>query len=1045
MITASDLRSCRSARDASALFSRLGWPASPNRVDLGEWSSVDGARVDGVDAWHLIRHGGVDLYAFEAREESSRGAVVPFLSGLSRWNRILEPSVVWFSPSRDSMSLFGCRGTRRLDVALDTPSADAVDRIASLDLSRTAPTVDARMLFRNALDRESAGRRFFERFRRALRAIDLAIAAALPAETPRARRDHSLLLLSRLLFIYFVQQKGWLDGSHRFIRSSFERAANGGTGFHTHVLAPLFFDCLSTPRARRGASALALGVIPYLNGGLFARSAFEQRNPSLGLSDALWREVLDETFERFSFCANEDDEQGVHIDPEMLGRVFESLMETDERAESGTFYTPRSLVDRLATDAVVEWAAGRDRNLSGALRSTLDGGNGQLSEKEAGTLLSKLRSITVIDPACGSGAFLLSAMRVVETLTRRAAEAAGEPVEADLRARIVERSIFGVDLKSEAVRLCELRLWLAIVSASEHDAASVPPLPNLDRNVLQGNSLAGPLDFLGGARAGIYREWSRALRDREDLVTRYKHAPWGRRDALARALRESDLALSSTMLEKSLDADRAELARMETTVTDLFGTERPAIGEESPEALRERIASTARTLARVAKGDLEFFAFDVHFAGILATGGFSIAIGNPPWVRSSRIEPGLRRACAERYRFFRRRGAGGFAQSELAVAFVEKSLSLLEPGGVFAQLLPSKVLTAEYAATMRREIVRLHELVALRDWSREGKRLFGADVFPLGLVARKERHGTSSLEITESDASWEVSQESIGSSGAGSAWSLAEPECRAVISRLREAFPPLSIALGRMPVMGVKTGANSTFFLDDVDLAEDGVVLRSSGVRLPDRAVVRCVRGRDVRRWLATDSTWMLCPPARRRPDDDAWIERVALALGVAPSAIRLDYLRAEHLGLKVVWRDLSRGFEAAVLPASTTVAGREFAVVPNQTVYSIDASRDDEALALCALLNSTVIDALCLDVAERAKDDHFRLLAATVAATPMPSVKAGSREERALAKLATRGQAGEHVDTELDALVASLFGIDERELATLARFAFLRRGARRA
>ncbi|MGK2858764.1 MAG: Eco57I restriction-modification methylase domain-containing protein [Thermoanaerobaculia bacterium] len=1044
MITAADLRACRSALDVSQLFSRLGWPVTPQRVDPGEWTSIEGSSIDGVDAWHLIRHGGVDLYAFEAREEDSREGVVPFLRGLSRWNRVLEPSAFWLSPSRDSMSLFGCRGARRLDVALDAPSADAVDRIASLELSRTAATVDARSLFRKALDRESAGRRFFERFRRAMRGIDAAIADALPEESPRSRRDHSLLLLSRLLFLYFLQQKGWLDGSHRFLSSSFERAADGGTGFHTLVLAPLFFDCLSTPVAHRSASARRLGSIPYLNGGLFARSALEQRCPSLALSDSLWREVLDDTFERFSFCANEDDEQGVHIDPEMLGRVFESLMEVEERAESGTFYTPRNLVDRLASDAVTVWAAEGDRTLAGELRAIIDGRHEPFPAAEAGKVLTRLRSITVIDPACGSGAFLLSAMRVVEALTRSAAEAAGEPVEADLRARIVERSIFGVDLKSEAVRLCELRLWLAIVSASEHDARSVPPLPNLDRNVLQGNSLAGPLDFLGGARAAIYRDWSRALRAREDLVTRYKHAPWGQRDALARALRESDLVLSSTMLEKSLDADRAELARLETPEKDLFGTERAAIGDESPATLRERIASTSRTLARVARGDLEFFAFDVHFAGVLATGGFSIAIGNPPWVRSSRIEPELRRACAERYAFFRRRGAGGFAQSELAVAFVEKSLALLEPGGVFAQLLPSKVLTAEYAAAMRREIVRLHEVVALRDWSRQGKRLFGADVFPLGLVVRKERREPAPLEITDSESTWEVPQAALASAGAGSAWSLADPECRAVLTRLRETFPPLSIALGRMPVMGVKTGANATFFLEDVEVEDDGVVLRASDVRLPDRAVARCVRGRDVRRWSATDSTWMLCPPAKRSPDDDAWIARAARALGVAPSVLRLDYLRPEHLGLKVVWKDLSRGFEAAVLPASTTLGGRGFSVVPNQTVYAIDASTVDEALALSAILNSTVVDSLCLDVAERAKDDHFRMLAATVASTPLPPIPPGSREERALARLAGRGHAGENVDAELDALVASLFGVSERELATLGRFATSRRGERR-
>jgi hypothetical protein len=247
-----------------------------------------------------------------------------------------------------------------------------------------------------------------------------------------------------------------------------------------------------------------------------------------------------------------------------------------------------------------------------------------------------------------------------------------------------------------------------------------------------------------------------------------------------------------------------------------------------------------------------------------------------------------------------------------------------------------------------------------------------------------------------------------------------------------------------MPVMGVKTGANSTFFLDDVEVTDDGILLRESGVRLPDRAVARCVRGRDVRRWSATDSTWMLCPPAKRRPEDEAWIERVSRALGVTPAALRLDYLRPEHLGLKVVWKDLARGVEAAVLGASTTIGGREFAVVPNQTVYSIDASVLDEALALSATLNSIVVDALCLDVAERAKDDHFRFLAATVASTPMPTIAARSTGQWALAKLAARAHGGEKVDGEVDQLVASLFGISERELGALTRFAVSRRGERR-
>lgn len=1044
MITAADLRACRSAHAASQLLVRLGWPADPRRIDLREWRSIEGAAIEGADAWHLMRHAGVDLYAFEAREESSRRAIAPLLRGLSRWNRVLEPTVLYFSPSRDSMSLFGCRGTRRLDVALDTPSADAVDRIASLQLCGAAPSVDARALFSRALDREATGRRFFERFRKALRRIDEAVFAALPEETRRATRDHALLLLSRLLFLYFLQQKGWLDGGHRFIRASFEREAGGGSAFHSRVLDPLFFDCLSTPGVRRPARARALGTIPYLNGGLFARSAFEERNRRLALPDILWREVLDETFERFSFCADEGDEEGVHIDPEMLGRVFEALMESGERAESGTFYTPRPLVDRLVADAISTWCADGDRELAARLRARLEGVHDAIGRHEASGLLAKLREITVIDPACGSGAFLLSAMRAIETLTRGCSDAAGMATEPDLRARVVERSIFGVDLKSEAVRLCELRLWLAIVSASEHDAESVPPLPNLDRNVLQGNSLAGPLDFLGGGRAGVYLDWSRALRKREGLVDRYRRAPFGRRAALSRELRESDRALSRAMLETSLDADRAEVARLDAPVVDLFGDERKAEDTGSRAVLMERIAAASRALARLEQGDLDFFAFDVHFSGAMASGGFSVAVGNPPWVRSSRIEPSLRRACAERYGFFRQRGSRGFAQSELALAFVEKSLSLLATGGVFAQLLPSKVVTADYASNMRRELARRHEVVALRDWSRAGKRLFDADVFPLGLVVRKDGAGAREVEVSDDAGAWEVSQAMLATGSGGAAWSLAAPDCRAVMTRLRERFPPLSIALGRAPIMGVKTGANSLFFLDDVVVQRDGVFARSIGVRLPDGAVVRCVRGRHVRRWSADDSTWMLWPQAAKRPGDDVWLAAVAERLGVERSSLQLDYVKEGHTGLKVAWKDLSRGLEAVVLPATTQVDGRTFTLVPNQTVYSLDCSRGEEAFALSAILNSTVVDALCLDVAERAKDDHFRFLATTVAATPMPVVAPRSAEERSLARMAARSHAGERLDREIDAAVASLYGINAAELALLERFATSRRGERR-
>src|SRR4029077_3198178 len=137
-----------------------------------------------------------------------------------------------------------------------------------------------------------------------------------------------------------------------------------------------------------------LGHVPYLNGGLFEPSAFERRHANIDLPNELMQRVIENVFERFAFSIDEGDSSGTHIDPEMLGKVFESLMAEDERASTGSFYTPRCIVDALTGGAIREWC-GRD---------------------EGARLLQRLESIAVLDPACGSGAFLLSALHAIEKI-----------------------------------------------------------------------------------------------------------------------------------------------------------------------------------------------------------------------------------------------------------------------------------------------------------------------------------------------------------------------------------------------------------------------------------------------------------------------------------------------------------------------------------------------------------------------------------------------------------------------------------------------------
>ena len=144
-----------------------------------------------------------------------------------------------------------------------------------------------------------------------------------------------------------------------------------------------------------------------------------------------------------------------------------------------------------------------------------------------------------------------------------------------------------------------------------------------------------------------------------------------------------------------------------------------------------------------------------------------------------------------------------------------------------------------------------------------------------------------------------------------------------------------------------------------------------------------------------------------------------------------LAYVKPEHVGIKVAWKDVSRGMTAAVLPDSVDVNGRVVPLVPNQTLYSVDAVSLDEAYALSAVLNSTIANALLLAVAERAKDAHFRMFGRTVAQLPLPPLA----DAPALTRLARRAHAGRDADAEIDCAVAKLYGVSERELAKLRRF----------
>ncbi|MFN2443460.1 MAG: Eco57I restriction-modification methylase domain-containing protein [Thermoanaerobaculia bacterium] len=1021
------IRGCRDASGLSEVLSLLGYDVVLQPLPLDSWvrRGVQITPIPDVRLFRASHFGAIDLIVGEGTAD--RGSLEKLMNELNLWNSVVQFIILYIETHTMRISIFGldpARRVRRLDIDPEAPRAESLSRLELMERRPGMGMADLMARLARTFEKESVGRRFFLGFRAGVESLTRELQRLHPEEDGRETSDEALLILSRVLFLSFIQQKGWLDGNRFFLRDLTRVHLSRKEGLFSGLLLPLFFGCLNTPMSMRDRFARRLGRIPYLNGGLFEPSRFEKRHPAIRIDDGLLEEMILDRFDRYQFTVEEDDEAGAHIDPEMLGRVFESLMADDERLASGSFYTPRTVVDILTSQSLDSWLAAGDRKLEASLSSWRCGDPAGLSKLDRRALLARLRTVRILDPACGSGAFLLAAMQAVERLRNALADRPGQPCE--LRRRIAAKALFGVDLKPEAVRLCELRIWLSIVSAWHGDPLEIDPLPNLDRNILQGNSLLGPIDLFAASGPELFREWALELRARSRTLDRYRGCAPAEKSAICSELRKSDIDLAGRLLASH--ARRLEERSRAIEQKQLF---RSGALHQSAEAgaLRDRIDEALQQKERIERGELGFFAADLHFAHVLESGGFDIVLGNPPWVRSARIEPTLRRALAERYRTFGRGAAGrGIPQADLSIAFFERSLQLTAKGGVVGMLVPVKFATAGYASSFRRQLVHTTRVVALHDWSDESRELFEADTFPFGVVVEKGG-SPGGIRIVDGGEPFAMPQRRLGSDGGP--WMLVRRAPAELLDRIRRRFPRFESVVGR-PAMGVRTGANAAFFVDDVRLIGHPKAANVDGLMMPLDAVVRSTRGRDVQRWNAGDSVWMLWPEKRRE-----WVEQWEDWRGLQPGSFRI----ARPAGFdrcKVVWKDVSRRMTAAVLPPSRIIEGESVPLVPNQTTYTVAVGDEQLAWGVAALLNSTIAGALLVAAADRAKDRHFRYFGRTVAALPSPGSTDELRKFAALARTCShRPESEENLDRE----IARLYAVSPPELEILAEFLAERAG----
>lgn len=435
-------------------------------------------------------------------------------------------------------------------------------------------------------------------------------------------------LLGRLLFCWFLRKKGIIDESVGY----FNAHDSDATNYYKQSLERLFFLTLNTPiderdeLTKRHQKALFPDLLaedqpslfktdqktPYLNGGLFEPHENDwYKDDSLTLPEGFFTNLY-EHFEEFNFTTDESspEYEQIAIDPEMLGRVFESLLATqvDEtgqqaRKAKGAFYTPREIVSYMCKESLRNYlynAVNNDESIKESIDSLLDISDSEWAKSKSNTLRDKVKdnrtqiidaldAVTILDPACGSGAFPMGMLQLILKTYERL-ESRFDPYIRKLS--IIKNNIFGVDIEPMAVEISRLRAWLSLI-VDEDDPRSVDPLPNLDFKFVCANSLV-PLDN----EVGLFSD-SSLHQKLKDIRTKYFNA---RKKHTKKALQDEYYKLTSSE-QTSLITEDNRTTQLKSF--DPFKNSHPA----------------------------NFFDID-HMFGIRS--GFNILIGNPPYVQKKK-------------------------------------------------------------------------------------------------------------------------------------------------------------------------------------------------------------------------------------------------------------------------------------------------------------------------------------------------------------------------------------------------------------------------
>lgn len=689
---------------------------------------------------------------------------------------------------------------RRIAVGPEDKLRTAIERFSHIRLSAleadTLPAAQIHDRHNEAFNVERVTVEFFQGFKKQFLALQKELLDA--TDDLQSAHDYALRLLSRIMFVYFIQRKRWLGDDPDFMTHYWQayltQRGRKPTGFFSQWLEPLFFEAFASPAEASLVNKRdympadlreTLRNAPYLNGGLFSRDDLDLRHSGrVVIHDEFFEGLLDPAdgfFERYNFTISEDSplDQEVAVDPEMIGHVYESLVNISEpgseaaedrtrQREAGIFYTAPTEIDlmcRLAlSDYLRNHLGDEHRDLIYELVFSLEPDEKAHADQAAADLDlwprlgGLIRGVTVVDPACGSGSFLVGMMNILFDLRQRAAAQIGVAHTAnEAKREIIGYNLYGVDVMQWAVEIAELRLWLQLVVHTELEPGELqgprPLLPNLSFKIRQGDSLVQEVAGVNLAHLKTDVTVPTNLRGRLRKLQDHKLAFYEAKehyspeaeDEIRKEERKLFLDIlhhKATALEQQVQRIAARLGerqrRIDGTEEDAASPEERRELEQQREQVEAQLESVGQAHAAILKAKQVPFVWDLAFVEIFEgdTRGFDIVIGNPPYVERGRIgwpqrplgkqsksekdeyKAALSRSViAAHPAYFRAGGRAPGRMADLYVYFYLHGLSLLNPEGAFCFITSNSWMDAGFAGPLREFLARqvpVHFLIESR-------------------------------------------------------------------------------------------------------------------------------------------------------------------------------------------------------------------------------------------------------------------------------------------------------------------------------------------